>query len=114
MAARNSDHIAEAGDNHIGQAGEGDGPVQVSTGGDAHGAARPGKHLYILRQELAPPVFEDGRGMPAAEFHQPGRFAGTPADSVDELPGQFRVTVLVSEFHLFPSSSGMPDYLLTS
>ena len=68
-AARHPDHVAEGGQDEPRHLGQGDGPVQVGIGRDAHRAARPGAEVHRLWQQAAQAIAQDSVGVPAAELH---------------------------------------------
>jgi len=81
VAPRHPEHVAEGGQGHAGQPGQGDGAVQVGGGGDTDGAAGTGAQLDRGGEQVAQAVAEDGVGVAAAELHEAHGLFGARADA---------------------------------
>ena len=82
-----------------GMRGDGDGPVDDFEGRDADGAARSVDEFQSRRQQLVDAVAHQRVGLAAADFHEhPGAGDGGAISATSGVR-QFRIAILVDEFH---------------
>ena len=77
---RYAEQIAEGGDDGSRLARDGDGVVEVITGGDAHRAAGAVEQMDVRRQQRVQRVAQNGVGLATADFHDA---RGPPGDARD-------------------------------
>jgi len=98
-AARNAQHVAEAGEDDPGARGDGQGAVDHLQRRDAHRAAGTVHQGDRGRQELVQPAAHDGVRLPAADLHEHHRLGGQRVDVAHEAAHEGGVAEAVEAAH---------------
>ncbi len=99
MCTRNAQHVSERGEDHVRLGGNLRGFIDQFDGRDAHRAAWAVQQRYLRWQQLIYAKFDDGVGLPAADFHQRPGPCSDPADSFSKVLRRFGIAVFVDIFH---------------